>query len=110
MFYKIWLKNYNTSPHRALKFISPQDVTEKNQHKVWAELYLHPPFKTVVKRCKFNYAMGDKVRVSHSRTLFKLKYYTNDVIQGWFYERELTKIDKPEDELWLIDKIIKRRT
>jgi len=131
------VKNYNTSPHRALKFKSPRDVTDKNQHKVWAELYLRQPSKTQSKRRKFSYAVGDKVRVSHSRTLFKrgyseqfssevyivqrrvrirahpaykLKDYNNEQILGWFYERELTKVDKPENALWLIDKIIKRRT
>ena len=102
-----------------------------------AELYLRPTSKTQSKRRKFSYAVGDKVRVSHSRTLFKrgyskqfssevcivqrrvrirthpaykLKDYNNEQIQCWFYERELTKVDKPENALWLIDKTIKRRT
>ena len=112
-------------------------MLDKNQHKVWAELYLRQPSKNRSKRRKFSYAVGDKVRVSHSRTLFKLGYreqfssevyivqsrvrirthltyklkdYNNEQIIGWFYETELAKVDKPENALWLIDKIIKHRT
>ena len=55
------------------------------------------------------YIVNRRVRI-WTHPAYKLKDYNNEAIQGWFYERELTKIDKPEDTLWLIDKNVKRRT
>lgn len=132
------VKNYNATPHRALKFKTPLDVHTGNEHLFWYNLYIKPYMKSSIKpRRKFNYKVGDKFRLSHLRSPFKrgyneqysaevyiikqrsrirthpayeIKDYNEEQIQGWFYEHEMTKVIKTVDNLWLIDKIMKRRT
>ena len=41
--------------------------------------------------------------------VYKLTDYAKDPIDGIFYQNELQKVNKDRDDLWKIDKIIKRR-
>ncbi len=41
--------------------------------------------------------------------MYKLKDLKDDQIKGLFYDAELQKVDKNEDSLWFIEKILKNR-
>lgn len=95
--------------------------------------------KSEIKKRKksYKFKINDKVRISHLRRTFqreydqkwtgeiflithryrlqgidiyKLKDYADESISGTFYERELQKVNKKEDTIWKIDKIIRERT
>jgi hypothetical protein len=88
------------------------------------------------KRKQFKFKVGDYVRISHLKhafqrdyqekwteeifivrhrmiregiPLYKLKDYAKDPIQGTYYAPELQKVNKNLDEIWRIDKVIKKR-
>ena len=88
------------------------------------------------KRMQFKFKVGDYVRISHIKhtfqrdyqekwteeifivnqriirqglPLYKLKDYANDPIEGTFYSAELQKVNKNMDEIWRIEKVIKKR-
>lgn len=92
--------------------------------------------KKLPKRIPFKFKVGDHVRISHLKyafqrdfqqkwteevfivnqriiregiPLYKLKDYANDPIEGTFYGPELQKVNKTMDEIWRIDKVIKKR-
>lgn len=85
---------------------------------------------------KYRYKIDDLVRLSHLKhvfqrgynqqftgevfkivkrfhlqgiPLYKVKDFNDELIEGDFYESDLQKVDKDEDSLWLVEKIIKRR-
>ena len=41
--------------------------------------------------------------------VYKLKDFAEEPITGTFYEQELQRVDKKEDEVWKVEKIIKTR-
>lgn len=41
--------------------------------------------------------------------LYKVKDFTDEIIEGDFYENDLQKVHKEEDSLWLVEKLIKKR-
>lgn len=41
--------------------------------------------------------------------MYKITDYGNDPIEGTFYESELQRVNKTRDDLWKIEKILKRR-
>ena len=90
--------------------------------------------KKIYKRFKFK--KGDFVRISNTRRTFQRDYqqkwteeifvierrfmrqgipvykitdYDSDPIEGTFYESELQKVNKNRDDLWKIEKVLKRR-
>ena len=85
---------------------------------------------------RFKYKIGDFVRISSTKRTFQRDYqqkwteeifiitvrylrqgipvykitdYDNDPIEGTFYESELQKVNKDRDDLWKIEKVLKRR-
>jgi hypothetical protein len=40
---------------------------------------------------------------------YKLKDYSDDPISGTFYAQELQRVNKKEDTVWKVDKILKER-
>lgn len=87
-------------------------------------------------RKRFKFKMGDYVRISSTKHIFQRDYeqkwteevfiihrrflrqgipvykitdYGNDPIEGTFYESELQRVNKTRDDLWKIEKILKRR-
>ena len=38
--------------------------------------------------------------------MYKVRDFNEELIEGDFYENDIQKIDKSEDSLWLIEKII----
>jgi hypothetical protein len=41
--------------------------------------------------------------------VYKVMDYSKDPIQGTFYEAELQRVNKTRDDLWKIEKVLKRR-
>lgn len=41
--------------------------------------------------------------------MYKVRDFNEELIEGDFYENDQQKVDKSEDSLWLIEKVIKKR-
>ena len=41
--------------------------------------------------------------------LYKVKDWNGDIVEGWWYTSELQKIDKEQDDLWKVEKVLERR-
>lgn len=128
--------SYNASPHRSLGYLAPKEVNKQNEADVFAYMYLRKP-KKAQKKIQFRYKKGDLVRISHLKHPFRRSYqqqYTSEVFKidtrqikngipmyslkdlndqklssALFYSSELQKVEKDENSLWFIDKILKKR-
>ena len=127
--------SYNSTPHRSLGGISPDQVNKTNEADVWAGIYLSKSKKTTPKPI-FKFKKGDLVRVSFTRKPFQRAYqeqYSTEVfkiasrilkqaipmykledllgspIKGLFYSNELQLVNKDVNSLWFIERILKRR-
>lgn len=126
--------SYNLTPHKSLNYVAPENVTKENEANLWAYMYLKP---SKVKRVRpFLFKRNDIVRLSHTNMVFKRSYdeqfskevfkitkrfrvqnipqykirdMKNYLIKGNFHEAELQKIEKDEDALWLIEKVVRKR-
>ena len=120
---------YNKSYHRSIK-MQPVEVTGENESLAWKNIYSRPN-KTI----KFKLEVNDRVRVSkqrlqfeksylpawsdeiftvasrrmgQTRPVYKLKDYSDEDIQGSFYEEELQKVRKTDD-LYRVERVIRQR-
>ena len=86
---------------------------------------------------KYKFKKGDYVRITHLKHPFDRDYqekwteeifiiksryyrqgipvytlmdYDKDLIEGTFYQNELQKVNKDRDDLWRVDKVLKKRT
>lgn len=127
--------NYNATHHRSLN-MAPKDVNKENEADVWAYMYLRKRKRIPKKKRSYKFNIGDLVRISYLKRPFQRSYdqkYTTEVfkvknrllkqgipmyklvdlnnekIKGLFYNAELQKVDKGENTLWYIEKIIKKR-
>lgn len=93
--------------------------------------------KGKTKRMQYKSKVNDRVRISHLKHTFqreynqkwtgdiyivtyrfrhedvevyRLKYYADEPISGKFHAQELQKVNKKEDSVWKVDKILKERT
>lgn len=41
--------------------------------------------------------------------MYKVKDFNHDIIEGDFYENDLQLVNKDEDSLWMVEKVIKKR-
>ena len=124
------VQGYNRSYHRSIKR-APNEVTEANSPEVWETLYGKKKGK--VKRPRFK--VGDRVRLNEKFRTFKKGYlpgWTEEVfvvrrvqkgkvptykvnewdgtqIKGTFYEQDMQKVTVEDDDLFRIDKIVKRK-
>ena len=122
------VKEYNISCHRTVK-MKPVDASKKSNENIVRKNY---NFKITDKKPKFS--IGDKVRVSLSKNIFEKGYTSNwseqiyviyDIkssnvhyyylkdlngkkIDGVFYEEELLKTNIKDNDLYIIEKIIKK--
>ena len=129
------LHGYNASHHCTIG-MAPKDVNLKTQERVWNKAFRQDWLKN--KRTKFQrfkFKVGDKVRISKARRTFKKGYlpgwteevfvirqllkqsppaykieeYDGTMVKGTFYEHELQHVDVTDDDLFRIDRIIKKR-
>ena len=124
------VKSYNHSRHRSIG-MKPTDVNKDNEGFVWQKLYGEEPHKSIY--YKFN--IGDQVRISKARRTFKKGYLPNwteevftvtkrvprrppiyriadhdsDEVEGVFYEEELQKVTKTQDDFYRVEKVIRSR-
>ena len=126
------VKTYNHSFHRSIQE-KPVNVTAKNEHEIWYRLY-GTKKGTQVKKPKCQ--VGDKVRLNKTFRPFKkgyLPWWTEEVflvqqiyttqpvvtykltewnwtpIKVTFYEEDVQKVVVPDDALFRIDKVLKRK-
>jgi hypothetical protein len=125
--------SYNRTKHRTIG-MAPIDVTPSRISEVWDKTYPTLPLKEPE---KFQFDIGDKVRISFTKApferaynyhwtgeifnimdrfhkegiaKFRLKDWNNDPIEGTFYTQELQKIHVDENTSYKIEKILGRRT
>ena len=123
------VNEYNNSYHRSIKMKPIYASKKSNEDMVRNNLY---NFKITNKKPKFS--IGDKVRVSLLKYTFEKSYTSNwseeifiidniktsnvnyyflkdlqgEKIDGMFYREELLKTNMKENDLYIIEKIIKR--
>ena len=125
---------YNTRYHSSTGY-KPVDINARNAKEVFLKMYGSPKewFKALPK-AKYN--IGDKVRITRAKGAFekgyeetytreiftvdkvletdpreyKLKSLTGEEIEGRFYEKEMVKVVMNEDDLFQIEKVLKKRT
>ena len=121
------LDSYNSSYHRSIG-MAPNQVTTENAAEIAKRLYPHKRKPT------YRYELGDKVRISKGKHVFKRGYmpnwseeiftiqqryptdpgtygivdYDGEPIKGKFYEQELQKVIK-EDDVYEVEEILKTR-
>ena len=122
------VKEYNNSYHRTIK-MKPVDASKKSNENIVRKNY---NFEITDKKPKFS--IGDKVRVSLLKNTFEKGYTSNwseqiyviddiktsnvhyyylkdlngEKLDGMFYQQELLKTDMKENDLYIIEKIIKK--
>ncbi|XP_041355340.1 uncharacterized protein LOC121386086 [Gigantopelta aegis] len=131
--------NYNNTVHSSLGQWAPADVNKANEIKVWSHQYVEPMVKKLkVKKplAKFVFKVGDLTRISylrksftkeqdlrwteelfkiHSRSrrqgipIYRLRDFHDEVLKGIFYTSELQKVNKNQDILWKIEKVLKKK-
>ena len=129
------VSSYNQTPHRGLSGMAPNNVNKKNEADVWAQMYLKKSSK-VISKPTFQFNKGDPVRISFTKQpfqrayqeqfttevfkvvgrifkqaipMYKLNDLKGDIIHGLFYTAELQKVNKDENSLWFIERILKTR-
>ena len=121
--------SYNQTFHRSIKK-KPFEVTVMHAQQVWRTLHGKPPSKV-----KYNFKIGDKVKISKHKSTFeksylpnrsketitvaqrlvrdppvyKLKEHDGELIKGTFYETELQKVIERKDHLFCVQKVLRRR-
>ena len=124
-------KGYNASYHRSIK-MPPNQVNERNERKVWDNLYekklnkkpRKPKFK-VENRVRLNkkfrqfkkgYLPGwtEEVFIV-SRVIpgevvtYKIKEMNDTPLEGNFYTQDLQKVSVSDDDLYRVEKVLKRK-
>lgn len=123
------VKSYNRSYHRSIK-MAPDQVTLANSEQVWENLY-----GKAMKRKVGTLKVGDRVRLNKKFRPFKKGYlpgWTEEVfvvrqvnkgtipnykieewdgtpLEGTFYEQDLQKVTVTDDNIFRIEKIVKRK-
>jgi Chromo (CHRromatin Organisation MOdifier) domain len=124
---------YNNNYHRSIKMTPTEASNPSNTKQVWDNLYSKRVRHIPRSRIKFKYSIGDYVRISEERAVFKKGYtqgwssevyrvvkqsprdpvvykledLSGEPVIGSFYETELQKVVKPES--WEIEQILKTR-
>ena len=122
------VKSYNESYHRTIG-MSPNDVTPENAQRVAERMY---PMKEAP---KWKFQLGDNVRITIYKHVFVKGYIQNwteeiytiiqryatapvtygvedlrgEDIKGRFYEQELQKVIKTEEDEYVVEEVLKTR-
>jgi len=123
------LHSYNNTHHRSIG-MAPSEVNADNEDVVRARLYPMKP-----KTYRWKYAVGDRVRIDMQRHPFRegylgdwseeifeistrlptvpvtyeLRDLLGESIKGRFYEPEIQRVLKSDDERFVVDRILKTR-
>ncbi len=118
---------YNNSYHRGLKGV-PAKVTKQNEGKFRV-------YKRDKGKIHYKFNVGDTVRIGKGKGVFergylgnwsgelfkitsrtattpptyKLKDWVGEDITSIFYESELQRVDHPEDQVYLVEKVLRTR-
>ena len=129
--FKDLVMGYNRSYHRSIK-MAPDQVTVQNEEQVWKNLYAK---RLKGKRTRPKLKVGDRVRLNKKYRIFKKGYlpgWTEEVfvvsqamsgvvptykiqewdgtsVEGTFYHQDLQKVTVKDDDLFRVEKIIKRK-
>ena len=122
---------YNRSYHRSIK-MAPEQVTVQNEDQVWKNLYAR---RLGGKRTRPKLKVADRVRLNKKYRIFKKGYlpgWTEEVsvvgrtvagvvptykihewdgtpVEGTFYAEDLQKVTVQDDDLFRVEKIVKRK-
>jgi transposase InsO family protein len=128
------VQSYNNSYHRSIK-TSPNSVNKDNEAKIFLQLYKYNKKEGDLTEIDLKFKIGDKVRISKSKSLFQKGYEQNwtfefffiekiipshpptyilkdiagEELSGTFYDKELQKVEQKE-EVYRIEKILKTKT
>jgi transposase InsO family protein len=120
--------SYNTTPHTGIGKRTPESVGQHNQLKIWRERFFQS-------KTSFTYKIGDQVRISLNKGVFKKGYTSNwteeyfliskrlnrspvvyklkdlhgDSIDGIFYQEELQRVTVSEDYKYPVSKVLKKQ-
>ncbi|XP_070550282.1 uncharacterized protein [Ptychodera flava] len=124
------MQSYNNTWHRSIKR-KPASVNKTNENEVLDTLYSD----TEQTKMKFKFSVGEQVRISKTKRMFKkgylpnwteeiftvsrrissrpplykLKDFDEEELEGTFYEQELQKVVKKEDDVFRVEKILETR-
>ena len=129
--------SYNHTVHNSLG-TTPASITKRNEGEMRLQQYMIRNKSTKPRRKKpYKYKVGQTVRISHIRSVFdreysqkwtgelftihdrfkrgglsiyKLKDWSGEVIEGSFYEAELQAVNVDEGTEYRVEKVLRRRT
>ena len=128
------VNSYNHSKHRSIGR-APAEVSKDNEWFVWRKLYADIKTPSETKPPRFEYEIGQKVRLSKVKKIFdkgfernwsreifvvcerlprtppvyRLKDLAGDIIEGVFYGAELQAVMKEDSDEYRVEKIVKKR-
>jgi hypothetical protein len=129
------VKSYNDSFHSKIK-MAPSDVSAETESLALKNLYSKDLWEKPRETPNPDIKVGDTVRItdgvspfiknykgrwteelfqiakiknSSPRPLYSLRALNGEEVKGIFYEDEIQKVEKPSDDMWEIERIIKTK-
>lgn len=128
------VEGYNNSYHRTIRR-TPASVDKDNESAVWKTMYGHRLLRGRKKPTLAALEPGDVVRISTEKLPFRkgylprwseelfvvtkridkrvpvyvLKDFDDEIIQGTFYGWEIQKVTKDRDDLFKVEKVLRKR-
>ena len=125
------VRGYNATRHRSIG-MAPKEVNWKNERAVWKRLY---GLSRKRKKTSPKFKVGDQVRLNKKHRTFKKSYlpgwteevflvrsvrrgtvptyqikeWDNTPLEGTFYEQDLQKVETQKEDLFRIEKVLKKR-
>lgn len=125
-----FVENYNSSVNRSV-MMKPKDVNKSNESEVWTTLFGHQFADNPLPKFK----VGESVRITKYKSIFTKGYeanfteelfkvvkvirgdptvyeiedHTGEQIIGKFYEQELSLVNKKPDDVYRVEKVLKRK-
>ena len=130
------VKSHNDTEH-GTTLVKPSEITKQNEKQVWWFLYYPRKYRNTSKKARFQFKLGDTVRISHKAKPFRRQYgqkwtkevfkiskrfirqaqpfyrvtdFDDEIIKGSFYEPELQKTAITTETVWEIDQVLDEKT